>query len=280
MKSDLCFQSINKECDTLTRALLNYTSTQLRMLQRMVDMHFDDHVHTLDDFISLLTPRTVCLVEIIRDYRPPDNFYIRDGDPANMDIDADHTDGSENSLDLSDSESQAARNSWCKSPTKKKTRRRAADKSAAADKMEYVAVAREVVTDGTEAGGKEEDALCGIIFVDRRNTAFALAKLLDKLCEWDESLFFLHSRHITGSVSGVAGGEHSTATQLRQQEQALRQFRQRDVNLLVSTSVLEEGVDVPRCNLVVRFDLPATYRSYIQSKASATLQARPRLKLV
>jgi len=32
---------------------------------------------------------------------------------------------------------------------------------------------------------------------------------------------------------------------------------------------VEEGVDIPKCNLVVRFDLPTEYRSYVQSKGRA-----------
>ena len=39
--------------------------------------------------------------------------------------------------------------------------------------------------------------------------------------------------------------------------------------MLVSTSVVEEGIDVPACNLVVKFDFPTTFRSYIQSKGRA-----------
>ena len=38
---------------------------------------------------------------------------------------------------------------------------------------------------------------------------------------------------------------------------------------MVSTSVVEEGIDVPACNLVVKFDFPTTFRSYIQSKGRA-----------
>lgn len=33
--------------------------------------------------------------------------------------------------------------------------------------------------------------------------------------------------------------------------------------------MLEEGIDIPKCNLVVKFDLPKNYRSYIQSKGRA-----------
>jgi endoribonuclease Dicer len=38
---------------------------------------------------------------------------------------------------------------------------------------------------------------------------------------------------------------------------------------MVASDVLEEGIDIPKCNLVVKFDVPKNYRSYIQSKGRA-----------
>lgn len=46
----------------------------------------------------------------------------------------------------------------------------------------------------------------------------------------------------------------------------------RECNLLVGTSVLEEGIDIPKCNLVIHFDVPQVYRSYVQSKGRARAQ--------
>lgn len=40
----------------------------------------------------------------------------------------------------------------------------------------------------------------------------------------------------------------------------------RELNCIISTSVIEEGVDIPQCLLVLRYDCPEEYRSYIQSK--------------
>jgi endoribonuclease Dicer len=39
--------------------------------------------------------------------------------------------------------------------------------------------------------------------------------------------------------------------------------------MLFATDVLEEGIDVPECNLVVRFDRPTTFRAYVQSRGRA-----------
>ena len=39
-----------------------------------------------------------------------------------------------------------------------------------------------------------------------------------------------------------------------QQEKTIAKFRKRELNLLIATSVAEEGLDIRKCNLVVRFD--------------------------
>ena len=40
-----------------------------------------------------------------------------------------------------------------------------------------------------------------------------------------------------------------------QQKDTIRNFRNGALNLLISTSVAEEGLDIPECNLVVRYGL-------------------------
>ena len=51
-----------------------------------------------------------------------------------------------------------------------------------------------------------DDGLCGLIFVERRHTAFALNKLIQEMCNWDADLYFIQSCHITGQ------SEQSTLT--------------------------------------------------------------------
>ena len=40
----------------------------------------------------------------------------------------------------------------------------------------------------------------------------------------------------------------------------LGRFRSGQTNVVVATAVIEEGVDVRSCNLVVKFDFPQTFR--------------------
>ncbi|KAK9131441.1 hypothetical protein Sjap_011928 [Stephania japonica] len=53
------------------------------------------------------------------------------------------------------------------------------------------------------------------------------------------------------------------------QKQTLDSFRSGKVNMLFTTDVAEEGIHVPNCSCVIRFDLPKTVRSYVQSRGRA-----------
>lgn len=55
----------------------------------------------------------------------------------------------------------------------------------------------------------------------------------------------------------------------KRQEDVLRKYRSHECNIMVATFVLEQGCDLPKCNLVIRFDLPTSFHSYVQSKARA-----------
>ncbi|KVI07498.1 DNA/RNA helicase, DEAD/DEAH box type, N-terminal, partial [Cynara cardunculus var. scolymus] len=52
------------------------------------------------------------------------------------------------------------------------------------------------------------------------------------------------------------------------------------VNIIVATSILEEGLDVQSCNLVIRFDLSSTVCSFIQSRGRARMRDSDFLLLI
>lgn len=51
----------------------------------------------------------------------------------------------------------------------------------------------------------------------------------------------------------------------------LEKFRSGELNLLIATKVGEEGLDIQTCCLVIRFDLPETVASFIQSRGRARM---------
>ena len=55
----------------------------------------------------------------------------------------------------------------------------------------------------------------------------------------------------------------------KRQEDSLRRFRMKECNLLISSSHLEVGVDNVRCNLVVAFDIPRSFKDYTNCKVKA-----------
>ncbi|OQR79479.1 endoribonuclease Dicer-like [Tropilaelaps mercedesae] len=119
--------------------------------------------------------------------------------------------------------------------------------------------------------------LCGIIFTVERATVFALCRWIQAMAaKYPERWGHLYCDFVIGQ-SGMAlygpeygdGGQLAEQELVRHQERVLRDFRSQQLNLLVATSVIEEGVDVPACNLVVRFDAPRSMRSYVQSRGRA-----------
>ena len=112
---------------------------------------------------------------------------------------------------------------------------------------------------------KQTHELRAIIFTDKRHTASCLAKLIQSKSQTD-----LNLKHIKCCfVVGHNIGQNVKSMKSKEQDKILSCFRKGKINLLIATSVIEEGIDVPRCNLVIRFDLPQTFRSYVQSKGRA-----------
>lgn len=67
---------------------------------------------------------------------------------------------------------------------------------------------------------------------------------------------------------------------LSDQIKTLQSFRKKNINILISTSVTEEGLDIPECNLVISFSEPKTIKSFIQLKGRARKEKSEYLILV
>ncbi|KAF7134712.1 hypothetical protein RHSIM_Rhsim08G0003600 [Rhododendron simsii] len=106
--------------------------------------------------------------------------------------------------------------------------------------------------------GEARQVLC-LIFVER----IIAAKVVERVIKRIKSLSHFTVSYLTGSNSSV------DAVAPKVQQETLASFRSGKVNLLFSTDVVEEGIHVPNCSSVIRFDLPKTVRSYIQSRGRA-----------
>ncbi|XP_058216237.1 endoribonuclease Dicer homolog 2 [Rhododendron vialii] len=107
-----------------------------------------------------------------------------------------------------------------------------------------------------------KDLRC-IVFVQRIITAVVLKKLLSELLP----------KMVGWKTEYTAGNNFGFQSQSRkEQNRIVEEFREGIVNIIVATSILEEGLDVQRCNLVIRFDPSSTVCSFIQSRGRARMQ--------
>ncbi|XP_022729085.1 dicer-like protein 4 isoform X2 [Durio zibethinus] len=100
-----------------------------------------------------------------------------------------------------------------------------------------------------------------IIFVNRIVTARSLSYILQKL----KFLSSWKCHFLVGVHSGLKSMSRKTMKNI------LEKFRTGELNLLVATKVGEEGLDIQTCCLVIRFDLPETVASFIQSRGRARM---------
>eukprot|EP00457_Paulinella_chromatophora_P000055 gb/GEZN01000055.1/.p1 GENE.gb/GEZN01000055.1/~~gb/GEZN01000055.1/.p1 ORF type:complete len:2902 (-),score=336.26 gb/GEZN01000055.1/:27-8732(-) len=106
----------------------------------------------------------------------------------------------------------------------------------------------------------KEDGQRGILFCGSRASAVAAFQVL---------------RQAGVPTSCVLGG----ANRRQDARKAVQQFRDGDVRVLTSTTVLEEGIDVPDCSFVVRIDTGYSLAGIVQSRGrvrSREASQRPR----
>jgi endoribonuclease Dicer len=99
-----------------------------------------------------------------------------------------------------------------------------------------------------------------IIFVKTRRAAKMICGLIRDESHFDGKL---KPDVVVGHGTGGDGMNH------REQERVCARFRNGEVNVLVATSVVEEGLDVSTCNAVIRYSSTSTVTAFIQSRGRA-----------
>ncbi|CAG5115394.1 unnamed protein product, partial [Candidula unifasciata] len=107
---------------------------------------------------------------------------------------------------------------------------------------------------------KKGETSRGIIFVRTRALAEALSSWLNRC--GISAIRNLNACSFTGSnVSEEKGG-----TSQVHQEAIIHRFRSGEIRLLVATSVAEEGLDIPECNLVIKYNHVGTEVTTVQTR--------------
>ncbi|KAF9525584.1 hypothetical protein CPB83DRAFT_796071 [Crepidotus variabilis] len=115
----------------------------------------------------------------------------------------------------------------------------------------------------------DNDFYSTIIFVQRRDAVLALAEVL-KHHPRTKDVFNI------GILLGTSDSSHRhsmmdiTRSLVKEsQDDTITQFREGEKNLIVSTSVAEEGIDIQACGSVIRWDPPPNMASWAQSRGRA-----------
>ncbi|XP_074705794.1 ATP-dependent RNA helicase DHX58 isoform X2 [Strix aluco] len=103
----------------------------------------------------------------------------------------------------------------------------------------------------------------GIVFTKTRQSAHALLS-------WLQDTATLCGQHVRAAVLTGAGYSNQTRPMTQNEQQnVIKLFREGALNLLFSTSVAEEGLDIPECNIVVRYGLMTNEIAMMQARGRA-----------
>ncbi|EMC91542.1 hypothetical protein BAUCODRAFT_570103 [Baudoinia panamericana UAMH 10762] len=100
-----------------------------------------------------------------------------------------------------------------------------------------------------------------IVFVERRHTARLLSATFKRF-----GVPNLRPGFLVGANNPEMDEDNFTTPM---QVLTMAKFRSGEINCLFCTTVAEEGLDIPDCNLVIRFDMYRTMIQYVQSRGRA-----------
>ncbi|XP_076668388.1 endoribonuclease Dcr-2 isoform X2 [Andrena cerasifolii] len=114
-----------------------------------------------------------------------------------------------------------------------------------------------------------DQKFCCIIFVQRRFTANVLYHILKNLSVYDGEFKFLQSDFLVGYSNNPYKNSREVLCIAKWNKEVLVRFKNGLSNCVIATDVIDEGIDIPTCTLIVRYNLPMDIRAYIQSKGRA-----------
>lgn len=110
---------------------------------------------------------------------------------------------------------------------------------------------------------RTEESARGIIFTKTRQSAYALSQWITDNKKFAEVGVKAH--HLIGAGHS---SEFKPMTQNEQRE-VISKFRTGKINLLIATTVAEEGLDIKECNIVIRYGLVTNEIAMVQARGRA-----------
>lgn len=122
-------------------------------------------------------------------------------------------------------------------------------------------------------GEHTDQPMRGLIFVQKRYTARILSNVVgnyfNAFPESNVNVDFMVGQNAsvcdsTSKFNQLIGNKNN--------KKVLDKFKYGEINLIIATNVLEEGIDLQACNLVICYDRPKNFRSYVQTKGRARMK--------
>lgn len=110
----------------------------------------------------------------------------------------------------------------------------------------------------------------GLVFVEQRIWVAVLAKIFSAHPRTKD--LFRVGTFLGSSSSSKRKAMIATSVEPKNQQTTLQDFRAGTKNLILATSVLEEGIDVSSCHLVICFERPKNLKSFVQRRGRARMQ--------
>ncbi|XP_007940037.1 interferon-induced helicase C domain-containing protein 1 [Orycteropus afer afer] len=110
---------------------------------------------------------------------------------------------------------------------------------------------------------RTEESARGIIFTKTRQSAFALSQWITENEKFAEVGVKAH--HLIGAGHS---SEFKPMTQ-NEQKEVISKFRTGKINLLIATTVAEEGLDIKECNIIIRYGLVTNEIAMVQARGRA-----------
>ncbi len=99
----------------------------------------------------------------------------------------------------------------------------------------------------------DPNALCGVVFVQSKFASKLLYHFLKDLSRSEDTFSFLMPQYATmiGDINDVDDEDMlDVEAEKRKQEEALRRFRMKECNILISNSLIEVGIDSVRLDIL------------------------------
>ncbi|KAF1997932.1 hypothetical protein P154DRAFT_470302, partial [Amniculicola lignicola CBS 123094] len=134
--------------------------------------------------------------------------------------------------------------------------------------LDQISTKVEMLIDTLVAEAAED--FTGLVFVEQRIWVAILAEIL---CTHPRTRELFNIGTFIGTSNSTSRkGNIADLAQAPNQQTTLDDFRGGKKNLILATSVLEEGIDISSCHLVVCFERPENLKSFVQRRGRARKQ--------